>query len=506
MKKEIDIINQKLDLILVKPSDSRKIYGQLRDHLSAIEPPLWAALIAAYVRRYGYSVKIIDADAENLGPQETTKIIVDHDPKLVCLIVTGNNLSASTQNMEGARNYHMSIKEISPKTKTMFWGLHPSALPERTIKDEHSDFVCQGEGFSTIVELLKLLKNEQKIEQYNIRGLWYVKDNNIISNSRMPLIEDLDDIPSAAWDLLPMEKYRAHNWHCFKDIENRTPYGIIYTSLGCPFNCYFCAVKTLFSDKAGTRYRSPRKVIEDIDTLVKEYNVKNIKVLDECFVINKNHVTKICDLIIERGYDLNIWAYARIDTVNEKILKKMKQAGFNWLAYGIESGSEEVRSNVSKGKFREDDIIKTIQMTKDIGIHAAGNFMFGLPNDNFDTMQKTLDLAKEINCEYTNFYVTMAYPGSQLYEDSLQKNIKLPENWQGYSQFGEECLPLPTMYLSAKDVLDFRDKAFVEFHSRPEYIEMIDKKFGKNAVDHIKYMLSHKIKRKLLGDDEKIYI
>ena len=94
--------------------------------------------------------------------------------------------------------------------------------------------------------------------------------------------------------------------------------------------------------------------------------------------------------------------------------------------------------------------------------------MFGLPDDNFETMQETLDLAKELNCEYTNFYVTMAYPGSQLFDNALKQNIKLPITWRGYSQYSEECLPLPTKYLSAEEVLNFRDNAFIEFHNEPK--------------------------------------
>lgn len=488
----------KIDLLLIRPSDSKRIYGQLSDELSAIEPPFWAALIAAYMREHGNSVRIIDTEAENLDPEETANMILSYEPRLVCFVVTGNNLSASTSNMSGARDYHTSLKEKSIEIKTIFWGLHPSALPERVLREEQSDFVCQGEGFLTIAYLLKLLKREHEFEKHTINGLWYIEGGETMSNPKSPLVNNLDDLPPAAWDLLPMEKYRAHNWHCFENLESRMPYGVLYTSLGCPFNCSFCALNTLFNGKTSIRYRSPKKVIGDIDILVKKYNVKNIKVLDECFVLKESHVIEICDLIIERGYDLNIWAYARVDTVNEKMLKKMKHAGFNWLAYGIESGSKDIRSNVSKGRFDHDDIKRAIQTTKNTDIHIVGNFMFGLPDDNFETMQETLDLAKELNCEYTNFYVTMAYPGSQLFENALKQNIKLPITWRGYSQYSEECLPLPTKYLSAEEVLNFRDNAFIEFHNEPKYIEMIEQKFGIQTVNHIKEMLNKKIERNLL--------
>jgi radical SAM superfamily enzyme YgiQ (UPF0313 family) len=412
-------------------------------------------------------------------------------------MVSGSNLSASTWHMTGAREYIREYRRANPQVKTFLWGLHPSALPERTLTEEGADFVLQGESFFSLPELLKLLKEKNDSADYPLPGLWYFKEKNIISHPPAPLLKNLDELPAPAWDLLPMQKYRAHNWHCSYGLAERSPYGVIYTSLGCPFNCSFCNLKALFGSP-GIRYRSPRKVIEDIDCLVKNYKVRNIKVLDECFVLDKAHVLGICDLIISRGYGLNIWAYARINTVDEELLKRLKQAGFNWLCYGIESGNCDVRQAVSKSGFGQEDIRGVVRMTKEAGINILGNFMFGLPEDNLETMNETLNLAKELNCEYTNFYATMAYPGSELFKQAVKNKVRLPENWRGYAAFSEECLPLPTKYLSAEEVLRFRDKAFLEFHSNPGYQKMIAEKFGPDALSSVNEMLSKRIKRKHL--------
>jgi radical SAM superfamily enzyme YgiQ (UPF0313 family) len=482
----------KVDLLIVKPGTARRQYSVFKDTLSAIEPPLWGLLLAAYARERGYSVAVLDAEAENITPEEAAARVKELDPLLCGVIAAGSNLSASTQAMPGAGQLLGLIREVSPGLKTFLWGLHPSALPERTLKEEGPDFVMQGEGFSATVGVLERLKAGRA--ELDTPGVWYLKDGEAVRNPREPLA-DLRALPMPAWDLVPMEKYRAHNWHCFDDLKRRTPYAVLYTSLGCPFDCHFCALKALFG-KPQVRYRPPEKVIEEIDVLVKKYGVRNIKVLDECFVLNRTHVEKICDLIIERAYDLNIWAYARVDTIDPVLLAKLKKAGVNWLALGIESGSEKVRGTEKTRNYSQEKIREVVDSIHAVDIAIVANFIFGLPEDDLRSMRETLEMAKSLNCAYTNFYTAMAYPGSALYDDALKKGVKLPETWLGYAQFSEETLPLPTKSLSSGEVLAFRDAAFDEFHSMPAYLAMIGRKFGPKAVEHIRELLKLKIKRK----------
>lgn len=482
-----------VDIVLVKPGSQKQLYGELSAfNLTAIEPPLWAALLCAYMRERGYSVLLYDAEVENWSYEETAQKIKEANPILAAISVSGTNPSASTMNMTGTGIILTHLKEMAPEVKTVLLGLHPSALPERTIMEEKVDFVCQGEGFYTLPQLVDSLK--AKKDDYPIEGLWYKKDGKAVSNSRSSLVKDLDELPMPAWDLLPMEKYRAHNWHCFDDINDREPYAVIYTSLGCPFRCSFCCINALFG-KPGIRYRNPDVVIKEIDYLVKSYNVRNFKVIDELFALNESHVVRLCELIIERGYDLNMWAYARVDTVKETMLRKMKQAGINWIAYGFESGSDKVLKGVNKG-YNLDKVRSVIKMTYDAGLYIGANFIFGLPDDDYDSMRETLEMAVEINAEWANFYSTMAYPGSQLYQQAIEEGWPLPETWQGYSQYAYDALPLPTRYLSGPEVLKFRDEAFKEYFSNPRYLEMIRRKFGPETEASILDMLKKDLKRK----------
>jgi len=269
-----------------------------------------------------------------------------------------------------------------------------------------------------------------------------------------------------AWDLLDMSVYKAHNWHCF----GRDPYGygVIYTSFGCPFNCYYCNIHALYGGRK-VYCRDTDSIKNEVDYLVSR-GMKNLKICDELFTLFPHHVNGVCDVL--KGYGLNVWAYARVGTVNPSMLSRMKGAGINWLCYGFESADIAVRGGVSTKK---QDPIPSIEMTRDAGISIIANFIFGLPGDTMETMQATLDWAEEQNFEYVNFYVALPYPGSQWYND-----IEASKDWRSYSQFSPHICASP-------EVVRFRDEAFVHYFSRPEYLEMIEKKYA--VADEIRGML-----------------
>lgn len=493
----------RLDLVLIHPGSRTQIYQSLGASLSAIEPPVWTSLMATFARKRGYSVYVLDAEAENLSPNETALFIADINPLLAAIVVYGHQPSASTQNMTAAGSICAAIKQASPEQKVLLVGGHVAALPERTLQEEAADFVCSGEGPVTLIELVEAVKSTSP-DYSKVRGLYYWDEGQLRSTPSAPLTKDLDrDMPELAWDLLPMKKYRAHNWHCFGSLD-RQPYASFYTTFGCPYHCSFCCIQAPFKSgekEAGWkdnvnsyRFWNSAVVITQIDKLVNKYGVRNIKIADEMFVLNPRHVLGICDAIIERGYDLNIWAYARVDTVKDEMLDKLKRAGFNWLAFGIEAASERVRDDVDKG-FGQEEIFRTIEKVKAAGINVIGNFIFGLPEDDFQSMQATLDLALELNCEFANFYSAMAYPGSQLYSLAVKEGWLLPSEWSGYSQHAVNTLPLPTKHLSGAEVLGFRDRAFDVYFTNDSYLEMVNRKFGRETMEQIRQMTSHKIER-----------
>ncbi len=478
--------DSRADVLIVSPGNNRVIYQDLATDYAAIEPPIWAALMANFLRRRSIEVAIADQEAEGLSLDQLLSRAEELKCKVAAIVVYGQQPSASTQNMTMSIEIAKAFRKNLPSVRTILIGGHVSALPRESLLESEADFVCQGEGPLTLEALLQLKDLSDETGLARVPGLWYRSQGRPAFAGECAVIPEKDlpsVLPGMAWDLLPMKAYRAHNWHCFENIHDRQPYASLYTSLGCPFRCTFCCINAPFS-KPSIRYWDPHFVITELDTLATKYGVRNIKIADEMFVLNEEHVMTLCDLIIERGYDFNFWAYARVDTVKDKFLDKLNRAGFRWLCLGIESGSKHVRDGVLKGRYKEDDIRTTVRHVKDAGINVLGNYIFGLPDDTYESMQDTLDLAVELNCEMANFYSGMAYPGSGLFQTAKQNGWALPGKWQDFSQHSYEQLPLPTEHLTAGEVLAFRDKAWQVYFTNPAWLNLVREKFGQDVVDH----------------------
>jgi len=484
-----------LDIILIHPGAQHGIFGPLGDNLTAKEPPTWTRMIAGWLRDRGYLVRIIDAEAENLTPLHAALRTAHWTPKVIGIVVSGHQPSASTQQMVGASAIAKALRTCCSRSTVVMLGNHPSALPERTLREEQVTYVIDGEG---PISLKALIDDE---DPKDIPGLVWRQDDKIIRNPLAPLIP-IDELGGDVWDLLPMDKYRAHQWQCFGDLSKRQPYASIYTTLGCPHKCSFCMINT-FQHVNKYRMRSPEKVVSQIVHLYEHYGVRTIKIADEMFVLNERHYTAICEGLVEAkaaGHlpdDLNIWAYARVDTVKPHTLEMFRKAGIRWLALGIESGSKHVRDGSDKA-LRNEDIVGVVRAIQAAGINVIGNFIVGLPDDSMETMEETYQLAAELNCEFMNVYSAHAYPGSKLYDEALEKGWTLPKTWSGFSQHNADCRPLDTQFVTGKQVLAFRDEFFRRYYSRLEYIDMIRAKFGEATVDHINGMLRYKLTRKLL--------
>lgn len=411
--------------VFVKPNDKKRQYGRVQ-HLSAIEPPVWLALMA----KADADSVVIDMEAEGLDEAGLLLRLRGLSFDEIVLLATGSHPSAHIQQTEAAARVKKAVSVLFDVPVNVF-----SHLP--------------------------------------------------IDPTRM------GEIP---FEKLSMDLYRAHNWHSWGRKDRS--YGATFSSISCPFKCGFCCVKDFYRSEYCRR--DPHMVLADVKALV-DKGITNIKMMDELFALEHQGAREVCALLAGEGLGeiINIWAYARIDTVTEASLQALRRAGVRWLAYGIESGNPMVRSSAMKGKFTNDQIRHVIRMTKDADINIVGNYMFGFWEDTLATMQETFELAQDLNCEYANFYGMSVYPGSKLYDEMMVKGIDLPRTGTEFAQMSPDFKPVPTAVLSGREVLAFRDKAFNEYFTSERYVSMMNARFGMSVVDEIRAMTAINIREKI---------
>jgi anaerobic magnesium-protoporphyrin IX monomethyl ester cyclase len=505
----------KLDVVFVTPNSSAKAYQALADVYSAIETPTWSLLLAQAMRKSGYSVAILDCDALRLTEQAAVDQISYLDPRLACFVLYGQNPNAGTTSMIGATSLAKNLKDTRGDIKIAFAGSHTSALPHEVIRHPGIDFALINEGVYALQQLLatNLRDNLEKVGGIGYRDS--AGNTVLTSGARLVPQERMDqDLPGYAWDLLPkktkpLDLYRAHFWHSNFSHAKRTPFAAMYTSLGCNFGCNFCMINIVnrtdtrpdahAADFRKMRFWSPGLILSEMEKLA-DFGVETLRLSDEMFFLNRKHYIPILEGIIQRGLKFNLWAYARVDTIRSDQLSLFKRAGINWLCLGIEAGNELVRLDIEKGRFHDVNIRHVVKLIEDHGIEVLGNYIFGFPEDSFDTMQQTLDLAVELSTAHANFYPCQALPGSPLYFQAKAEGWELPTAFEEYAFLSYESKPLPTHYISAADVLRFRDNAWRTYFTNPAYLALVARKFGLEQRHNVEELSRVPLQRRLLGE------
>ena len=510
-----------MDVLFINPGSAKDVYQGLSTDYSGIGTPYWLLLLSQSCRSQGYEVGVLDVLAEKLLLDDAITRIKDLNPRLITFCVYGENVNSGTTQMSGAVRLADLLKECGVEIPISFVGSHVQALPYKVLDEEPNiDIIFTNEGVYSLWNILKLddLTDIDKLK--TIRGIGFIKDDKpfltkpekIVPQERMDI-----DLPGYAWDLLPYDKkpfdlYRSPMWHGEYDHDKRTPYAALYTSLGCLFQCEFCMINILNRDDldevgvAGNynkmRFWSPEFIIKEFDKLV-EMGVETIRIADEMFLLNPKYYVPLTEMLSKRPYAdrLRMWAYSRVDTIRRPgVLKLLRKAGIKWLCLGIESADKNVRLEVSKGKFEDVNIVDVVNQIHDADIGIIANYMFGLPGDTHETMQKTLDLSLELNTIAWNAYAAMPLPGSQLYKNAVDAGIDLPEDYAGYSFHAYTTKPLPTEDLTPEEILRFRDKAYLVYHNDKKFLEKVKNTYGDIAVDNIIKNTKVKLKRKILGD------
>jgi len=410
-----------------------------------ITPPLALGYLAAYLKKNKIETIIIDGLKENFCIDILLKKILAEKPDAV-------GITCLTAFYKETINLSRLLKKNN--LKCIIGGVHPTFLPYQTLIDSNADYVICGEGE---IAFSKLVKNN--FINDNIQGV-YSKDNlkdakQIIKKAE--IIENLDDIPFPDWEQINPNLYpEAPHGAIVKNF----PIGIIITTRGCPYECTFCASPRLCNRKI--RFRTPENVIQEIKYLIKHWGVKEIHFEDDNLTLKRDHIVKICNLIIKNNIKIS-WACPngiRADMIDKKLIKLMAKSGCYYIAYGVESANPEILKNVKKRE-TVDVIEKAIEMTDMEGIMCQGFFIFGLPGETARTIEKTIRFAKKSKLSRAQFLILDVLPGSELWDNLKGKFIP---NWNKDSYREPEWIP---DNLSKEQLLKAQSRAFRQFYLRP---------------------------------------
>lgn len=439
-------------------------------------PNITLACLAAYVREYGYDVKIINAD--------------DGFEKLYQVARKGFDvvgISAFTSNYKECSEIIRNIKNNNPNVITIMGGVHISALPAETLaENDNLDFGVIGEGeitFKCFLDCL-MLKNKDTAMFHEIDGLCFKDKNKVFVNKRRELIKNLDELPLPAYDLLDISSYelKPHQVWSYKKI-NLKPFMLLFTSRGCNHRCSFCSSHIIWGSRP--RYKSPTKVLQEIDLLVNNFKVKALYIDDDSFVSNRENAMAILDGMIKRNYNLNFLCNARADQLDEELIIKLKKAKCHLIRIGVESCNEEILKAMKKGSSIY-QVEKTFALCRKIGIAASASLIIGHPPENWKTFRETIFKIKKINPLACEFFIAVPDLGTDLYKLAMKNSYILARPWEEWKHLPVNPV-LSTPDLKPEELIAMQKIAFKEFYFRPTKIVEILKQI--NSLEKLSYCI-----------------
>jgi len=434
-----------MKVLFVNPPQTASKYK----FMGVIAPPLGIAYMAGVLQENNIDVEILDASAEDMDFKDVEKELLKRKPDLVAL-------TALTPTIGRALETAQVVKETLPDSIVVMGGYHPTFNFIETLEDENVDIVIRGEGEYIMLNLVQALENQSSL--HDVKGIVFEDKNSkeIVVNPEAPLIQDLDELPFPALNLLPMKKYRL--------LDMDTHMTTMITTRGCPMQCSFCSSAAMHGKKI--RERSVENIVDEIEYLKTNYDIDTIAFMDDTFTLKKRKVMAICDEILKRNIEIMWGCTSRVDTLDEKLLKKMKEAGCITIFIGVESADQQQLDNMCKNTTIS-KIENAFKIAHKLKIRTIASVALGMPGDTKEIMNKTVKFVHKLKPNYAIYSLATPYPGTRFYKEAFEKNLIKIKDWSKYTLITPI---LETIDCSLNDMRKIQAKAFMKFYLRPHYI------------------------------------
>ncbi|MDD2851539.1 MAG: radical SAM protein [Desulfuromonadaceae bacterium] len=418
-----------------------------------ISVPLGLAYLGAFVRDLpGMQVSGFDNNVIKLVPQQYRELFRAEAPDVV-------GISILTATVHTTWEMARIVKEVLPHAVVVVGGMQCSALPEDTLEEQAIDYGVVGEGEEPFRELLVAL--QEKRDPTGIPNLVYRREGKVLVNPRRPPIRDLDTIPFPARDLFDIDRYRLNVNRRATSSKSTT----ILTSRGCPYGCIFCS-----SSIYGRHFnqRSPQNVIAEMK-LLEQQGYGELLIVDDTFTVNRKWILEFCERYRQEGLELRWNCHARVNTLDEEVVRAMKAAHCTGMAFGIESGNPEMLRKIDKGITLE-QAHNAVALCRKYRIDSLCSYIFGHPGDTWATVKDTMRVSLALDSDFANFCVMVPMPGSRIFEDLLKREYPGLKEWDRYLGHSRRVLDISLCDLSPDELHRVQAQAFWRFYFRPRYI------------------------------------
>lgn len=438
-----------MKVLLINPPYVKDIYAKAKlNQATWNNPPLALVALASTISDRS-EVKILDLNIESDPIISLKKTLEDFRPDIVGITFTTPSFSRMVQIASEIKNFDKGIIVIGG-------GAHASSFPENTLSNSQLDIVVKGEGDFVLPEIVS--GNKLSL----IKGVSYKSGKGIVTNPPRELIKNLDVLPYPSWHLYDLSKYKNS-----KLVSKKNPAGFIETSRGCVYCCVYCN-KNIFGRTF--RVKSPKRVVDEMKFLLNS-GFKEIHVLDDGFSTDINRAKAICDLIKSEklGFPWSLQNGLRVDRVDEELMKKLYASGCYRVTFGIESGNEQIVKNIKKN-ITIDMVRNAVRWAKKYNLEVFGYFMLALPGETKETMQDTINLARQLDFDYAKFTVMIPLPATEIYDkwkkEGYLKDIKW-DDFHFHTQ-AKDVYTHPT--LDWDTIHNYYSKAYRAFYLRPSYV------------------------------------